>query len=115
MLAKYLRYFARIVLLIISLFWFVFSLLSGAGDYGGGFKGILLNSPNTLPWLVLLTLVYISFRWELFGGILIVLMGLFTIFFFNASKHLFVLFVFSLPLMALGGILIFNWYLTKKS
>ena len=78
-LAKYLRCFTRTILLIISVFWFVFALLSGSADYGGGLKGILMNSPNALPWLLLLFLVYIAFKWELVAGVLIGLMGGFLI------------------------------------
>ena len=104
--AKYLRCFTRTVLLVISIFWFVFALLSGAADYGGGVRGILMNSPNALPWLLLLILVYIAFKWELVGGILIGLMGILTIFAFNTFRHLFVLFAISIPLIILGGFLI---------
>ena len=56
-IAKILRYTARTILLFISIFWFVFALLSGAEEYGGGVKGIITNSPNALPWLLLFVLV----------------------------------------------------------
>ena len=114
-IARYLRYTALIILLVISLFWFVFALLSGSEEYGGGIKGILMNSPNALPWLLLLIFVFISWKWEVVGGTIILIMGIFTIYFFNVFKHLFSFFVFSLPLMILGLFLILSWWLKRKN
>lgn len=112
--AKILRYVSRTILLTVSVFLFVFSLLSGAENYGGGLKGILANSPNALPWVFLFVLIYIAWKWELTGGILIASMGIFTIFFFNALESSFVLYFVSIPLIILGTALIISWYLTKK-
>ena len=113
--AKFLRYASRTVLVIVSSFWFVFALLSGSGEYGGGIKGIMMNSPNALPWLLLGVLVYVAFKWELVGGLLVAGMGIFTVFFFNAYKSAFVFFSISVPLVVLGGLLLASWYLTKKT
>ena len=113
--AKYLRYCARTVLVIVATFWFVFALLSGAEEYGGGIKGLLLNSPNALPWLLLGVLVYIAFKWELAGGLLIAGMGVFTVFFFHSYKSPVVFFGVSVPVFVLGGFLVVSWYLTKQS
>lgn len=114
-LAKWLRYIARTVLIIVTSFWFLFALLSGSEAYGGGIKGILKNSPNALPWLLLGIVVYLAFRWELLGGLLVAAMGIFTVFFFKAYNQPVVLFMISVPLLILGGFLIAAWYLTKKS
>lgn len=113
-IAKILRYTSRIILLILSGFWFVFALLSGAEGYGGGIKGIIMNSPNALPWLLLLVFVYIAWKWELVGGSIIIATGLFTIFAFNVFKELFALFLITIPLILLGSFLILSWYLTKN-
>ena len=113
--AKFLRYASRTVLVIVSSFWFVFALLSGSGKYGGGIKGIMMNSPNALPWLLLGVLVYVAFKWELVGGLLVAGMGVFTVFFFNAYKSAFVFFSISVQLVVLGGLLLASWYLTKKT
>jgi hypothetical protein len=112
--AKYLRYTARTVLLIVASFWFVFALLSGSEEYGGGLKGILMNSPNALPWLLLFAFVYVAWRWELIGGILVALMGLYTAFFFDALESPIVFLLISVPLMLLGGLFIASWHLTKN-
>ena len=114
-LAKLFRNVALILLFSMGAFFFVFALLSGAEEYGGGLRGIVKNSPNALPWLLLLILIYVAWQWELVGGVLISLMGVFTIFFFNVFKHLFALFAISIPLILLGGLLIASWYLSRES
>jgi hypothetical protein len=110
-----LRYTARVFLTLIALFFFVFALLSGAEEYGGGISGIIQNSPNALPWLPLLILVGSTWKWEKASGIIIVLFGLFTLFAFNAGNEPFVLFAISLPLISLGGILVGVSVYTRKS
>lgn len=112
--AKVIRDIARIVLLFLAVLLFVFSLLSGAESLGGGVKGIVNNFPNTLPWIILLVAVFVSFKWELIGGIIILLMGIFTIFFFNAFENLFVLLVISIPLIVLSKLLIITWYFDRS-
>ena len=113
--AKTLRYTAGGILLVITCLVFMFALLSGAERYGGGVKGILLNSPNALPWFLLLIFVFIAWKWELAGGIVITLTGLLTIFFFDFynPKALPGLFVISLPLIILGGLFILSWYIKR--
>ena len=114
-LSKYLRYTARIVLLTVSSFWFVFALFSGAEEYGSGLKGVLMNSPNALPWLLLLLLVYIAWKKELIGGSLITLIGFLSIAFFKTYEHLIVFMLVSLPLILLGGSLVVSYYLDKNN
>lgn len=113
-IAVYLRYTAGTVLLVLGILIFIFSLLSGSEQLGGGIQGIILNSPNALPWAFLLGFVYIAWRWELVGGSLIVLMGLFTLFFFKGFEHPFVLFAITIPLVVFGSFFIISWYLTRK-
>ena len=64
---------ADYVLLVLGILLFIFALLSGAEQYGGGLHGLIRNSPNALPWLVLLILWFIARKNELWGGILILL------------------------------------------
>jgi hypothetical protein len=112
---KYIRYFSRSVLLAVSSFWFIFALLSGAEKLGGGIKGIILNSPNALPWLLLFVLVWAVKRWELIGGILIALVGVLTIFVFDTLETLFTFFSISFPLIVLGLLLVIASKLSKIS
>lgn len=115
LLAKYLRGIARYTLLVVFSLVFVFALLSGSGDYGGGIKGIIMNSPNSAPWLVLLVFLFIAWKWELIGGILITLLGFVTMYFFCFPwKGFEFAFYLSLVIIILGSMLILGWYLTRK-
>ncbi len=114
-IAKYLRYIARTILLITASFWFMFGLLSGTEYDGQGVKGLLMNLPNTIPWVLLFIFVYIAWKKELIGGVILVLTGLFTIYFFDAFKSAFVMLIMSLPLIILGGFLITSWKLRRKT
>jgi hypothetical protein len=113
-IARWLRYVARTVLVIASVFWFVFALFSGAEGFGEGMKGVLINSPNALPWLLLFVLVWVVWKWELIGGILISVFGLVTVFFFDTYEEVISFLIISLPLILLGGSLIVSWCLTKR-
>ena len=110
-----LRNIARVLLTLIALFFFTFSLLSGAELYGGGISGIVQNSPNALPWLLLLILAGATWKWEKASGIIVILFGLFTLIAFNAWNEPLVLFAISLPLIILGGILVGVSVYTEKS
>jgi len=112
-ITKYLRYTSRIALVTITTFWFIFALLSGSEKFGGGIKGLLLNIPNALPWLLLFAVVYVAWKWEFIGGLAITLIGLFTIFFFQTYKSLITLLGISLPLLIIGVFLLLSWQLTK--
>jgi fatty acid desaturase len=97
---SYLADFCRILLPVMAMGLIVVSLMSGSEN-----SGILKNTPNALPWILLLVFALIAFRWQILGGILVVLFGIFTIFFFGAVEFLWILFVISLPLIAIGLIL----------
>ena len=113
-LANILRKIARYGLLSIGLLVFVFAALSGSEEYGGGIQGIVKNLPNAIPWLTLLLLVFISWRRELFGGILTMVFGIALIQFFNAGPVFFVpTFIVTLIVPLLGACLVLSWYLRK--
>ncbi len=115
--ARKLRRMARILLLVLAILAFTFALLSGAGQAGEGISGIIMNSPNAIPWLVLFVFVLIAWKWELTGGFLIVAMGVASIFFFDTFKEnrWLVLFFISLPLLVLGSFFIGAWGLSWDS
>jgi hypothetical protein len=104
-----LRKIARILLLTITTIVFAFALLSGSEEYGGGFMGIIKNSPNTLPWLLLFGLNYLAWKRELVGGSIIAVFGLTISWFFNFSGGRFDIMVFSMTslITILGFIFIY--------
>lgn len=113
--ANIFRNTARYSLLVIGVLVFIFALLSGAESKGGEVMGIIKNSPNALPWVLLLFLVYVAWKWELVGGIIITALGLFLFYFFNFAGNNFFLFTFILTLLIilLGSFFILSWYLRK--
>jgi len=103
-------------LLIFSVLVFIFSLLSGSEDYGGGIMGIVKNSPNSLPWLLLFVLVYIAWKWKLIGGILLSLFGIGLLYFFGIPDYSFqtsTLIIASIPVI-FGLLLILSWGLEHE-
>ena len=115
-LARFLRNFARYTLLSIGILLFVFALLSGAEKLGGGLSGIIKNSPNALPWVILLTILFVAWKRELTGGMLLVLSGLalFGYIVFVHSRFNVPIVILSLIPIFFGGLFITSWYLSKK-
>jgi uncharacterized membrane protein len=97
-----LYYMPRLILLAFTLFWLIFALLSGAAELGGGIKGIILNSPNAIPWALLLILNWVSFKWPLAGGTIVALMGALSFFAFDGFENPFVVGLLVLPLIIVG-------------
>ena len=114
--ANILRKIARYTLLVVGILVFMFALLSGSAELGGGFMGIVKNSPNALPWLLLLLLIFIAWKWELLGGILITLLGLAAIYFvgFCGNRFFISTFILSLLITMLGSFFIFSWNLRRE-
>ena len=114
--ANFFRNTARYTLLVLGILVFIFALLSGSQEYGGGIEGIIKNSPNAIPWLLLLILIFIAWKWELTGGIIITVLGLIMVYFFNfrGPNFFLVTFILTLFITALGSFFILSWYLRKK-
>lgn len=113
-LANALRNTARWAMLVFGILIFIFALVSGSSFYNAGLMGIVYNSPNAIPWAFLLGLVYLAWKNELWGGTLITLMGIFTIFFFKTYEDLIVFSIVSLPLLVFGCFFLASWYLRKN-
>lgn len=115
-IADILQYIARYFLLIVTITIFIFSLLSGEEQYGGGISGIIKNSPNAIPWAVLFLLVLVAWKFELIGGIIITIGGLFFVYFFNFRGENFFLFTFILTMLItlMGIFFILSYYLRKE-
>lgn len=114
--ANILRNIARYTMLTIGILLFVFALLSGSEEYGGGLMGIVKNSPNAAPWLGLLVFVFIAWKWELPGGILITALGLFVTWFMSIRGNNFniIPFIFFLLIITMGVFFLVSWYLRRN-
>lgn len=109
--ARALRMTARVAVFLVALIWFSFAAMSGAGQ---GVEGILMNLPNTLPWLGLFALFFVAIRWELIGGVLILVAGLTALVFFNAWNLPILLIGVCLPLIGAGTLLMFTHWLDPR-
>ena len=115
-IANGLRYTSLISISIISILVFGFALVSGAENYGGGFTGILKNSPNALPWMALIVLAIVSWRNALLGGILTTLFGIVVVYFFNFSGPNFFLstFIITSSIVLIGIMLLASHLINNK-
>ena len=115
--ANLLRNVARVTLLLIGIIVFLFALVSGSEEYGGGINGIIKNSPNALPWLIIIVMTAVAWYKEQIGGVFITVFGIFLVYFFNFSGPNFwystLLLTMIIPTM--GLFLIASWYLRKGS
>ena len=111
-----LRKTARILLFTITTLVFVFALLSGSEGYGGGFMGIIKNSPNALPWFLLFGLNYLIWKKELLGGIILTVFGLFISWFFNSGERFYIeVFCMTSIITLLGIIFIYLHYEIRRN
>lgn len=109
------RFIARYSLLVLSVAVFVAALIFGSAEYGGGIIGIVKNSPNALPWALLLVVLFIAWKKEKIGGIMITLLGVALVYFFNFSGPNFwwSTFVLTLLIPIFGSFFLISWYLRK--
>lgn len=107
MFYKVLNILAYIILFGIGGLLFVFALISGADIENGGVGSIIQNSPNSLPWLALILLTVMSFKYKLISGIAISIYSLWMIYFFNFSGPNFFPSTFVMTILVLiGGVLL---------
>lgn len=98
------KVFTGFGLLLLGVLVFIFALVSGSDD-----GGLLRNTPNTIPWLLLLVLTIYSFKKPVFGGLLIILYGLALVYFFNFRGANFFLTTFILTMIIpLAGFVILS-------
>jgi len=78
------RAIAWIIFVVWAVFWIFFNLASGFTEMADlGFRGLLMHL--IMPVLLLL-LMWISWRWELWGGVLLILAAILAAVFFNITR-----------------------------
>jgi len=114
-IANILRYSAGVSGFIIGVLVLVFALLSGSEGEGGGFMGIIKNSPNALPWVVILLLLWLAWKLELLGGVLIVSTGVYMLYFFVLSSSIFFIapLIISIFVILIGLGFVISWNLRR--
>ncbi|MBT8376935.1 MAG: hypothetical protein HKN99_01550 [Winogradskyella sp.] len=63
----------------------LFSLVSGTEGGDNGIYDIIKNSPNAIPWVILIALLFLSKSRSKLAGVLITLIGIGVVYFFNFS------------------------------
>lgn len=110
LMTRVLKIASLATLMLLGLVWFGFALVSGAQD---GLRGLIMNLPNALPWLSLLAIVGVAFRWDLAGGFLALMAGIAAALFFNAWANPAVLLAIVAPLFGAGAGLIICHFLGR--
>ena len=108
-MAKALKVSGLVVGLIFGILIFIFALLSGSEEYGNDFWSLLKNSPNALPWLLFLLIIWLAWKQELMGGLTLIGLGISLLFLFNTFRD------FQWPSFIVSLIVIFNGYLFVHS
>lgn len=99
----------RVLILVFSVLIFFFALFSGSEEVG-----LLKNSINALPWLLLFVVVWFAWNHERIGGYLFLVFGVFTVLFFDTWKDLIVFLIVSFPIILVGALFLLNYYRGKK-
>ena len=102
----------RIAMTVITVLIIAFALVSGSEDYGSGLKAIIKNSPNALPWLLLLVPVIVAWISEKYGGILLCFLGLVLVLFFNTGANFFWSTFFVTLSIPVSGVLL--WLISRQ-
>lgn len=92
-------------LVAVTLFWGVFAALSGAEEAGGGWRGLLRNAPNAVPWVVALAALAAAYRYPVAVGVLFVLLGIASLILFETYRHIVTFSMISLPYLVFGAML----------
>lgn len=79
------RTIAWLILVIWAAWWIFFNIASGIAEIGE-LGPMALITHLTMP-LVILVLLFICWRWELWGGLLLILATLFAFYFFNIGDE----------------------------
>ena len=86
-LANFLRNVARFGTLFLSLCMISIAIFTGALNYGITIDTILRNLPNALPWFLLLSTLYLSWEYELLGGLIMLFLGFGALYYLNYNSH----------------------------
>jgi hypothetical protein len=116
-IAYFFRLIGRYGLLLLLLPTILFSLVSGAEGFGGGWLGVLKNSLNAIPWIALCFILWIAWKSEFVGGLLITLFGLILVWFMNVRVAHFYWFTFVLTsiIPLLGICFLVSHYLRRSA
>lgn len=70
------RRVARTALVVVTVFWIIFGIATGF-QVEGGIGATFQSFTNLLPWLAIIVLWFVAWRWEILGGLLIIAFSIF--------------------------------------
>lgn len=105
------RIIAWIIFIVWGGFWVVFNLASGISEMGNlGTMGMISRLVFSVAVLIVM---WISWRWEIWGGLLLILCGILEVFFFNLGRtdldplsNLLLFAIMGLPALLVGMLLV---------
>lgn len=113
--ARTLKLSALILGLIFGVLVFIFALMSGAEADGNDFRALLKNSPNALPWLFFLVLLWFAWKQELMGGMTLMGLGISLFFLFDTfSDFQLPAFLVALYVILNGTLFVSSWWIKKE-
>ena len=65
------RRVARTALVVVTVFWIIFGIVTGFQNEGG-IASLFDSFVNIIPWLAIVILWIVSWRWEILGGLSII-------------------------------------------
>lgn len=109
-----LRTIASIVLFVICILTIPFALISGSEAFGTGISAIIKNSPNAIPWIILLLIAFLARRNGKVGGTLLLIGGGFMVYLFNTGPRLDpVVLVLTMLIPLTGVAFLIHWHKTR--
>lgn len=79
------RRVARTALVVVTLFWIIFGILTGLN--GEGTLGILFKDFYSIfLWIGIFAMWFIAWKWEILGGLLIIAFSIFMAFYLNVFE-----------------------------
>ncbi len=108
-------YWIKKILFYLSILFSLFSIILAFCDADHNFIGTIKNLPNTIPWLLLIFLYYLSIKHQLIGGIFLILysMILSALIILTYGSGFFLMLTVP-PLFLIGLILMINSVFKKK-
>ena len=110
---KILFWTPRILVIIFILFLSLFSF-DVFGEGYGFWESVVALFMHLLPALVLAGILWVAWKWELYGGIIFLLMGVIFTLFFDTYETFIGFLILSVPLFLIGILFIWNSKVKKN-
>jgi hypothetical protein len=80
------RRVARIALAVVTLFWIIFGIIASTGQAQGGVGALFSGTNMLMPVGGIIILWFIAWKWEIPGGLLIIVASIFLAFYLKVFE-----------------------------